>query len=76
MAELKKVAVDRLFLSDQVITAWETTGGPGGTPVDRLRLVAAEITILEKLGAEDEPRAAALIERYKALAARLRAAIN
>lgn len=73
---MKKANVDRLALSEQVIATWEAIGGPGGTPIDGLRLISAELAILEKLQAGDDPRAAALIERYQAVAARLRTAIN
>lgn len=77
MAELKKIDVDRLALSEQVITTWEAIGGPGGTPVDNLRLIDAEIAILGKLRAgDDDERISSLIARYEAMAARLRASIN
>ena len=73
---LTKADIDRLDLSERVITGWEAMGGPTGTPAELLRMIDAELRILAGLRASDPARADRLTARYERLALRLRASIN
>lgn len=79
-ATIKPIAIDRLALSDQVATAWETfPGGPGGSPEDNLRLIRMELEILTKRKLQRPSEADAidrLMERYRAIGAQIRQQTN
>lgn len=79
-ATIKPIAIDRLALSAQVATAWETfPGGPGGSPEDSLRLITMELEILTKLKVQRPSEADVierLIERYKVIGAQIRQQTN
>jgi hypothetical protein len=76
MVDIYKASIDRIDLSKQVITAWEAMGGPSGTPAELLKMIAAEIAELDARRADDDERVSGLIERYQALAGRLRASVT
>jgi len=67
--------IQRLQLSERVITGWEAQGGPRG----RLGIIWEELSYLRRI-ALDEPalieRVAAVIERYERAASKLRSASN
>lgn len=75
LAMLTKANVDRIDLSEHVISGWEATGRPIGTVAELLRLIDAECAKLEELGPTASERVTTLLTRYKDLADRLRAQI-
>ena len=79
-SKLQQFPMDRLDLSDKVVTAWETfPGGPGGTPEENLHLIRMELHILKKLKVQRPSKADkidSLIGRYQAIAQSLKAKAN
>jgi hypothetical protein len=71
--------VQRLQLSERVITGWEAQGGPRGRLEDSMGIIWEELSFLRRI-ALDEPalieRVTAVIERYERVASKLRSASN
>jgi hypothetical protein len=71
--------LDRLAMSERVITGWENLGKPGGRAEDNLLLIRDELAALAKIAAEHPAKSETVTrlgERYSAMAMRIRLSAN